>query len=65
MNEIIDWMNRLREVDTEGVEPLTHMSFEQNVFRKDVANNSLERENGLKHAADKDGAFFRVPKVIE
>lgn len=65
MNEIIDWMDQLREVDTEGVEPLTHMSFEQNVFRKDEANNTVERENALKHSADKDEEFFKVPKVIE
>ncbi len=65
MNDILNWMDQLREVDTEGVAPLTHMSFEQNVFREDAAHNSLARPDALKHSANHDDAFFKVPKVIE
>ncbi|PWJ43135.1 Asp-tRNA(Asn)/Glu-tRNA(Gln) amidotransferase subunit GatC [Sediminitomix flava] len=65
LNEIIDWVTKLEEVDTEGVKPLTHMTEEVNVLREDKVSNTLARERGLKNAPKKDEESFRVPKVIE
>ncbi|GJM60314.1 Asp-tRNA(Asn)/Glu-tRNA(Gln) amidotransferase subunit GatC [Persicobacter diffluens] len=65
LSGILDWVEQLNEVDTEGVKPLTNMSQEINAYRQDVVGNHLEREKGLKNAPDQDGEFFRVPKVLD
>ncbi|MBX2965504.1 MAG: Asp-tRNA(Asn)/Glu-tRNA(Gln) amidotransferase subunit GatC [Cyclobacteriaceae bacterium] len=65
MNAIIAWIDKLKEVNTEGVEPLTSMSHELNSFREDVVQQELTKADALKNAPDHDGNHFRVPKVIE
>ena len=65
MTEILDWVEKLNELDTEGVEPITHMSVEQNVLREDVPKEPLSHERGLLNAPKKDSDYFRVPKVLE
>lgn len=65
MGEILEWVDKLSEVDTEGVEPLTHMTQEVNVLRADKAEKTIEREAALKNAPDQDGQFFKVPKVLK
>jgi len=65
LNEILTWVEKLNEVNTDGVEPLTHMTRGINGFRDDVASNSLSKADGLKLASDHDNDFFRVPKVIQ
>ncbi|SOD96633.1 Asp-tRNA(Asn)/Glu-tRNA(Gln) amidotransferase subunit GatC [Spirosoma fluviale] len=65
LNGVLTWMEQLNEVDTTGVEPLTHMSDEVNVLREDVAGNHLSREKALSNAPQHDDHFFEVPKVLE
>jgi len=65
MTQILDWVEKLSEVDTDGVEPLTTMSSEVNVLREDVKGKHLPHEDALKNAPQKDSDYFRVPKVIE
>jgi len=65
MESVLTWMEQLDELDTEGVEPLTHMTDEVNNWREDVAKNALSREDGLSNAPSHDEAYIRVPKVIE
>lgn len=65
LNGVLTWMEQLNEVDTTGVEPLTHMSDETNVLRDDVVGNHLPREQALANAPQHDGQFFEVPKVME
>jgi aspartyl-tRNA(Asn)/glutamyl-tRNA(Gln) amidotransferase subunit C len=65
MTQILDWVEQLNEVDTEGVEPLTTMSSEVNVLREDVVGEHLSRDRGLQNAPQKDSDYFRVPKVLE
>ena len=65
LNQILDWMEKLRELDTSAIEPLTHMSEEVNVLRDDVAFNAVTHEQGLRNAPRKDSDYFRVPKVLE
>ncbi|WKN43129.1 Asp-tRNA(Asn)/Glu-tRNA(Gln) amidotransferase subunit GatC [Tunicatimonas pelagia] len=65
MTEILDWVEKLEEVDTEGVEPLMHMSYELNVMRDDQVKDHLDRSNALDIAPHHDQQFFRVPKVLD
>ena len=65
LSKILSWVEKLNELDTEGVEPLTHMPMEENVLREDIGQESLPRERGLKNAPKKDQDYFRVPKVLE
>lgn len=63
LSEILTWVEKLNELNTEDVEPLTNMSMEMNMFRSDEVKGHLEREKGLKNAPKKDEKFFKVPKV--
>ncbi len=65
MTQILDWVEQLNEVDTEGVEPITTMSSEVNVLREDKVGQHLSHEDGLKNAPQRDSDYFRVPKVME
>jgi aspartyl-tRNA(Asn)/glutamyl-tRNA(Gln) amidotransferase subunit C len=65
MNGIIAFVEKLNEVDTEGIEPLTTMSHELNVMREDVVKPHLSHERALRNAPKKDSDYFRVPKVLE
>lgn len=65
MSKIITWVEKLNEVDTEGVEPLTTMSHEVNALREDEPRPHLSHDKALKNAPKKDSDYFRVPKVLE
>ncbi|MBC5773841.1 Asp-tRNA(Asn)/Glu-tRNA(Gln) amidotransferase subunit GatC [Pontibacter sp. KCTC 32443] len=65
LNKILNWVDKLRELDTENIEPLTHMTAEVNVMREDVAQNTVTHEEALLNAPKKDSDYFRVPKVLE
>lgn len=64
MNNILNFMDKLNEVNTEGVEPLVYMTDEVNVLRKDVVDQVISREEALQNAPKQDGKFFHVAKVI-
>lgn len=65
MTSIVNWVEKLNEVDTDGVEPLTTMSHEINALREDEMKEHLPHDLALKNAPKKDADYFRVPKVIE
>ena len=65
LQRMITFVEKLNELDTEGVDPLIHMSDNQNILREDIVQGSISREQGLKNAPDSDNLFFRVPKVIK
>lgn len=65
MTEIVNWVEKLKEVDTDGVEPLTTMSHELNAWREDEVKEHLSHERALHQAPKKDADYFRVPKVLE
>lgn len=65
MTAIVEWVEKLSEVDTDGVEPLTTMSHEVNALREDEIKEHLSHERALLHAPGKDKDYFRVPKVLE
>lgn len=65
MGKMLDYIDKLNELDTDGVEPLSHVFPIDNVFREDVVTNGDMREEILKNApAEKDGAFI-VPRTVE
>ena len=65
MESMLDYIDKLNELDTEGVEPMSHVFPVQNVFREDEVVNGDDRENMLKNApAVKDGSW-KVPKTVE
>ncbi|MDP2363332.1 MAG: Asp-tRNA(Asn)/Glu-tRNA(Gln) amidotransferase subunit GatC [Ignavibacteria bacterium] len=64
MNEILSYMDKLNELDTENVEPLSHPVEQTNVFREDKLKPSITAEDALKNAPAKDEHHFKVPKVI-
>lgn len=65
MSEILTWVEKLNEVDTTNVAPLTHMASEVNVIREDQVKEHLSHEDALKNAPKKDSDYIRVPKVLE
>lgn len=64
MNQILEYMDKLNELDTRNIPPTTHAIQLQNVFREDSAGPSIDRELALTNAPQSDGASFVVPKVI-
>lgn len=62
---MIGFVEKLNELDLEGVEPLLFMSDEVNVLREDEIKGSVRRADALKNAPLHDGQFFKVPKVIK
>ena len=64
LQRMIHFVEKLNELNLEGVKPLLHMSGEVNVLREDVVKGSISKEEGLKNAPLQDGSFFKVPKVI-
>ena len=65
---ILEYIEQLKEVDIEGVEPTSHVSltedFEKHIFRDDEVCASLSMEDSLSGAPDAGSGYFRVPKVI-
>jgi aspartyl-tRNA(Asn)/glutamyl-tRNA(Gln) amidotransferase subunit C len=65
MDSVLTWMEQLNEIDTQNVEPLTHIMEEVNNWREDKGSNSLSREEALANAPSKNSTYIMVPKVIE
>jgi len=64
LSAILDYMEKLNELDTDSVEPLAHCLPIHNVFREDVVTESLGAELALKNAPQHFENFFRVPKIL-
>ena len=65
LNDILNYIDKLNQVDTDGVPPMTHTMAMHNAFREDVIIPSLTNEIALGNASEIRGSSFRVPKVIE
>jgi aspartyl-tRNA(Asn)/glutamyl-tRNA(Gln) amidotransferase subunit C len=65
LSQVLNWVDQLQEVDTEGVAPLTNMSSEVNVLRTDEIGVQLTQEEALKNSPQQENGFFTVPKVLE
>ncbi len=64
LNQILEYMEKLNQLDTTNVEPLLHVVELSNVFREDKVRPSIPAEEALKNAPAKTEKFFKVPKVI-
>ena len=65
LQNMIAFVEQLKEIDTTGVDPILHMSDTVNVLREDVLQGSVRREDALRNAPLKDDEFFKVPTVIK
>lgn len=65
IQRMLEFVDKLQELDTSGVEPLIHMTEEVNQVRDDKPVLQLTPEEVLKNAPKQDGNFFRVPKVVK
>jgi aspartyl-tRNA(Asn)/glutamyl-tRNA(Gln) amidotransferase subunit C len=65
LDNILNYMEKLDELDTSAVDPTSHVISICNVMREDLPRDSLPREDALGNAPDKTDSFFRVPKIIE
>ena len=65
LNKILEYIDKLNELDLTNVEPMENMNEAENVFREDVTGPSLTKEEVLKNAPSKTDNFFKVPKVLD
>lgn len=64
MGRMLDYIDKLGELDTTGVEPMSHVFPVQNVFREDVVTNNDTREELLANAPEQKDGMFMVPKTV-
>ena len=65
MGSMLDYIDKLNELDTMGIEPMSHVFKVQNVFREDVVTNGDESEKTLKNAPGEKDTMFMVPKTFD
>jgi aspartyl-tRNA(Asn)/glutamyl-tRNA(Gln) amidotransferase subunit C len=65
LQAILDYAARVQALPTEGVEPTSHPLPMVNAHRPDLAGETLDREEVLSQAPDRDGSYFRVPPFLE
>ena len=64
METMLNYVDTLKELDTENVEAMSHAFSINNVFREDVVTNSNDRENLLKNAPEQKDGCYKVPKTF-
>lgn len=65
LEKILDYINKLENLDVSGVKPTSHVLPLKNVYREDVVKPSLSQEDALKFCVEQYKGSFKVPKVIE
>lgn len=64
LSKIITFVDKIEELDTEGVEPLIHINQEVNVLREDEVKETVTQAQALKNAPSKDSDYFKIPTVL-
>ena len=64
MDDIVEFANKISELDTENVQPTNHILDIKNVFREDILKPSYEREEILKNAPKKEAGCIVVPSIV-
>ena len=64
MSKMVNFINQLDEIDTEGVEPLIHLNEEFNKWREDEIREMLDQKEALSNSPIKDSTYFKLPKVL-
>jgi len=65
MAAILGYVEKLKELNTDGILPTSHAVPMENAFRDDISRPAIGIESALANAPDRAGSFYRVPKVIE
>ena len=65
MSKMVDFINQLDEIDTEGVEPLIHVNEGFNSWREDKIGEMLDQKEALSNSPIKDSTYFKLPKVLD
>jgi len=65
MSRMLDYIDQLNELDTDGVEPMSHVFPVNNVFREDVVTNQDNKEQVLANAPKQKDGQYQVPKTVE
>jgi aspartyl-tRNA(Asn)/glutamyl-tRNA(Gln) amidotransferase subunit C len=65
LSHILDYVDKLDELDTAGVPPMSHVLDVTNVFRADEVKATIDRASALELAPNADNEYFRVPKVVD
>ena len=65
MESMLDYVDKLNELDTDSIEPMSHVFPVHNVFREDVVVNGDDRNHILKNAPEEKDGSFMVPKTVD
>lgn len=65
LSAIVEYIEKLNELDTENVEPLAHCLPVYNVFREDIPRPSLSNDAALSNAPQREDEYFKVPKILD
>ena len=65
LEKMLAFVDKLNEIDTDGVDPLIYMSDELNVLREDEITEETSQKDALKNAPSKDSDYFKVPTVLK
>ena len=65
MADMLDYIDKLNELDTDGVEPMSHVFPVENVFREDVVTNGDSRRDILQNAPGEKDGMFKAPRTVE
>lgn len=65
LNQILQYVEKLSALDTDGINPTFQVSPVKNIYRNDIVQKSLDLEQVLLNAPEKEEKFFIVPKIIE
>ena len=64
MNQMLEFIDQLKELDTTNIDPLIHMTEDENILREDDAITGASQQEALKNAPSKDSTNFKIPKVL-
>ncbi len=65
MGRMLDYIDQLNELDTSGIEPMSHVFSMRNVFREDIVTNGDGSKDALKNAPEQKDNMYMVPKTFE
>ncbi len=65
LNKMLAFVDKLNELDTEGLEPLIYMNNEQTILREDEVKSEITQDEALSNAPQKDSDYIKVPKVLD
>lgn len=64
LNKILEFFDKLDEVNVENVEPTSHVAFLANITRKDEPRNPMSRKEALANAPQKENGYFKAPRIL-